>query len=307
MAIKRYSCRTHGGIFSKQAARGRPPVRCAPEFPCTKAEDVPADHLHMEVTASGAAKIQNKLRNVPGVGKVAVITTTDNFDSMSNAELKAYAREHYSTIGKVTSREQLIRALRAQEAKQPSNREAQLAKSITRPPESNAEAPAATNDSLPLAKRAKEQLEAVGWVVKGRAWIDASDEESNGMWAEVTASRDAETLIMKWHGGCIVEQNYAFQHLKPSENALPGKALDFDPDELSDKELVHIISGMKVTWWNTLASSAETATISGNRVSIEHIFSSRGDEDNGKRIVKFVDHGGGGFRAFHVDALMKVG
>ncbi len=40
-----------------------------------------------------------------------------DFDSMTTAQLKAYARENYSTISKLTKRDQLIRALGAQQAK----------------------------------------------------------------------------------------------------------------------------------------------------------------------------------------------
>lgn len=289
--IKRYTCREHpGGIFSKQAGRGRAPVRCKPEFPCDK---VDAPQATPEQVAAAVARVE-------------VVSEHPDFNAMTNPELKAYARKHFSTITKITSRAQMIRAMEAQAAKQTSNRERQLAKSVTRPAESNAQPVAAVNDSLPLAMRAKTQLEAVGWTVKGRAWIDASEDEANGAWAEVTASRGTEMLIMKWHGGCIVEQNYSMEYIKPSDNGIPPHDLHFNPDELTDSELVRMIKGMKVTWWNTLASSRESAIIAGSQVSVEHIFN-REDSDIGKRIVKFVDHNGGGFRAFHVSALMKVG
>ncbi len=93
---------------------------------------------------------------------------------------------------------------------------------------------------------------------------------------------------------------------KPSDNGYPPNDLHFNPAEVTDSELVRLIKGMKVTWWNTIAGSKETAVVGGN-VTIEHIFFTNGDEDNSKRIVKFIDHGGGGFRAFHVSALLKVG
>ncbi len=169
-------------------------------------------------------------------------------------------------------------------------------------PESFAEAPKPANPSLPLAKAAKERLTAVGWVVHGRGFAD-----DDGRWcAEVTASRDQETLIMQWLDGVCVRQDYSMEFAKPSQNNYPENDLHFDPAELSDSELVRMIKGMKVTWWNTIAGGKETAVIGGN-VTIEHIFFANGDEDSSKRIVKFIDHGGGGFRAFHVSALLKVG
>lgn len=267
MTMKRYTCRSHpGGIFSIPARRGRPPVRCNADHPCDK-----------------STTVENNVRDVPGVGRVAVVTQTKSdvldFDKMTNAELKAYAREHFSTIGKITSRAQMITALRAQLAKSTPEAVAQGAKSVT------------------LAMKAKEQLEAVGWVVKGSAAMGI---------ATITASRDAETLVMSWRDGELLRQEYSMEFLKPQDNNIPDNELHFNPDELTDSELVRMIKGMKVTWWNTLASSRESAIIGGN-ITVEHIFYASGDEDNSKRIVKFLDHSGGGFRAFHVSAILKVG
>lgn len=176
------------------------------------------------------------------------------------------------------------------------------------PAENHATPVPTTNPSLPLAMHAKALLEAVGWVVKGRAWtaVDAGQSEQLAYCAEITASREQETLIMTWQDGELVNQHYAMEFVKPSMNGMPGRQLDFDPDELTDSELVRMVRGMKVTWWNTIGNSTESAVVGGN-VTIEHIFFATGDEDNTKRIVKFLDHGGGGFRAFHVTALMKVG
>lgn len=154
------------------------------------------------------------------------------------------------------------------------------------------------NPSLPLAMAAKAQLEAVGWAVKGKG---------RDLWAEITASRGAETLIISWSKGQVENQNYSMEYLKPSNNRYPESSLGFDPNEMTDRELVQRISGMKVTWWNTLASATESAVVPGERVKVEHIFVGNGDEDNSKRIVTFVDRNAGGFRSFHVGALLKVG
>lgn len=165
----------------------------------------------------------------------------------------------------------------------------------------------ANNPSFPLAMSAKTLLEAVGWVVKGKAWLgDGNETDGFGAWAEIVASREQETLVIKWCNGKLMDQQYLMEFRKPSMNGYPENQLSFVPDELTDSELVRMVRGMKVTWWNTIANSTETAVVGGN-VTVEHIFFASGDEDNTKRIVKFLDHGGGGFRAFHVSALLKVG
>lgn len=230
MPLKRFSCRTHGGIFSMPARRGRPPVRCTEEHQCDKAE----------------AEVTNIVREVPGVGKVAVVTS------------KAPERVYAAATG--------------------------------------------DNPSLSLAMTAKASLLDLGWTVTGKAGGHPEGQQ----WATVRASRGAETLIINWSDGALVDQLYSVDFGSPEGNGLPGRDLKFDPDELTDRELVQRIAGEKVTWWNTLASARETGII-GDRVSIEHIFDQGEHADNSKRLVKFIDRNGHGFRAFHVSALMKVG
>ncbi len=272
MALKRFSCRTHGGIFTKESLRGRPPVRCAEEYPCDKADG--AVMASPEKSEKLMSRIKNNVREVPGVGKVAVITR----ESARGALPMTPAR------------------VAKQEA---------LAQAYGKPAEHHAKPTSGANDSLPLAKRAKAQLEAAGWVCKGRAWFE--ERVGNEHFAELICSRGAETLVMVWQNGVLQSQDYQMEHLRESDNGLPGRKLDFDPDELTDREIVQRISGMKVTWWSVLASSTESAVVPGDKVKIEHIFVGNGDEDNSKRIVTFVDRNNGGFRSFHVSALMKVG
>lgn len=226
---RRLMCRTHNGVFTPPARKGRPPVRCTAEYPC------------------------------------------DRVDKPEISEEKAAA---------------MVRAVN---------------EAYPRLAERAAEASKSSNPSLPLAKAAKERLVAAGWVVQGKAGIDDTH-----AWASITASRDHETLNMLWSDGELAGQNYSMEFLNPTHNGVPDHDLHFDPNELTDSELVRMIKGSKVTWWNTIAGSKETAIIGGT-VTVEHIFRDNGDEDNSKRIVKFIDHGGGGFRAFHVAALMKVG
>lgn len=280
---KRYQCRTHqGGIFSMPARRGRPPVRCTPEHPCDRAKTI---------------EVAGKTVTVPN-GK-------PDFASMSNADLKAYAREHFSTIGKITSRAQMITAMEAQLIKRLDGAPPMPAK----PAESVPAVRTAPNDSLSSAKAAKTRLEAVGWMVKGRAWFCESAVTAGAQdhMAEVIASRGAETLVIQWINGVLLTQDYSMESLRQSENGIPAHSLSFNPDELTDSELVRMVRGMKVTWWNTIASSKESAVVGTANVAVEHLFVGGGDTDNSKRIVKFLDHSGGGFRAFHVGALLKVG
>lgn len=173
---------------------------------------------------------------------------------------------------------------------------------IGKPAQTAAKATAGANDSLPLAMAAKARLEPLEWVVKGRAWIEGSQH-----FAEVVCSRGAETLIIRWLNGVLTDQQYSMENLRQSENGIPPHKLSFNPDELTDGELVRMVRGMKVTWWNTIASSPETAIVGPSNIAVEHLFVGGGDTDNSKRIIKFLDHGGGGFRAFHVGALLKVG
>lgn len=169
------------------------------------------------------------------------------------------------------------------------------------------EAPVETsvNISLPLAMQAKEMLTAKGWNVTGRAYFG----DSEAAYAELSATRDDEHLLMVWVDGKLYTQEYhLWKDSQPAENnGRPKRNLGFDPDEMPDNELIRILSGQKVTWYNRLGTNMETGTI-GNKVQISHTFlGGRGDENPGERVITFVDHGGGGFRSFHVSALMKVG
>lgn len=166
---------------------------------------------------------------------------------------------------------------------------------------------AESNTSLAPAKAAKEKLLALGWTAEGKAGLY---DHGDG-WATVTASRGSETLILNWSNGEIVAQDYSLstdtETVAIQDGGIPGReGLGFDPDELTDRELVDRIRGMKVTWWNSLGGSRVQAVV-GTKVSIEHIFDQGNTYDSTKRLVKFVDREAGGFRAFHVSALLKVG
>lgn len=157
-----------------------------------------------------------------------------------------------------------------------------------------------TNPSIGTAMLAQKRLQLMGWECKGHA-----DVSSN--WAALVCTRGEETLLMKWVDGYNTEQNYSLWYEKPSANGKPPNALSFDPDECTDRELVRALAGMKCTWWNVLGQKTEEAVIAPDSIKIEHAYNGHGDEQPGDRIVKFIEHGGAGFRAFRVAALLKVG
>lgn len=166
-----------------------------------------------------------------------------------------------------------------------------------------------SNRSVLLAQAAKAELEALGWTAKGRGWIEQpGDPElpTTLEMAEVTAVRGSESLVITWNDGTAYRQDYNLWHSRRSLNGAPARKLKFNPDEMTDRELVRAIAGMKVTWWNVLGKSEESYAV-GDRISIEHFYADNGDEDTGRRIVKFIDRNGRGYRHFHVEALLKVG
>ena len=161
-----------------------------------------------------------------------------------------------------------------------------------------------TNKSVALAQACKAELEALGWTAKGRGWVEESD---GAAMAQMTATRGSESLVITWNDGKLASQDYNLWHNRRSLNGMPARKLKFNPDEMTDRELIRAISGMKVTWWNTLGKTEETYVVSGDRLSIEHFYASNGEEDTGRRIVKFLDQNGNGYRHFHAEALLKVG
>lgn len=336
MTTKPQTCRTHNGTFRIEVRRGRPPVNCSEDNPCDNAKPKRNRVVTKENTATSAQKLAAhtglresqivikepsrvertasaiKNRRTAVVEKAADELIPD-FRMMDLPALKAYARKHFSSISKLTRRGDLIRAMEAQIAKTQAAATEEVAKEAVRVTRARAKAPvqAATekvaalhtdNRSVQVAQAARSELEALGWTAKGRGWSEGDD-----MCAELTATRGSETLVLTWRNGNVTSQDYSLWHTKPSRNAMPKRRLKFNPDEMTDGELIRAISGMKVTWWNSLAQSEESYTIGTKTLSVEHSFTANGDEDSARRIVKFVDMNGGGFRHFHVDALLKVG
>lgn len=183
--------------------------------------------------------------------------------------------------------------------------------SISQPSEAPAEpsqrkAPAVNgaNPSLDKGKAAKELLEAQGWDVTGKAWVDAE----GGKWASVTGARGEETLHIAWLNGEVQDQVYNLWNLDvPSKNGRPNANLPFDPDEIPDAELARYLVGVKVTWFNRLAGKEETAVCGRESIEIEHKWTGTGDEYPSARLIKFIDAEGGGYRHFRLEQLTKVG
>lgn len=81
----------------------------------------PASRSLKREIESMRATVQNNIREVPGTGKVAVVTATPppvDLDSMSAMDVRKYARQHYSSIAKLTKKADIIAAIRAQESKE---------------------------------------------------------------------------------------------------------------------------------------------------------------------------------------------
>lgn len=70
------------------------------------------------------AEVTNSIRDVPGVGKVAFVSadepkapldsplTADELEKLPITEIRRYARKHYSTIGKLTKKADILAAIR---------------------------------------------------------------------------------------------------------------------------------------------------------------------------------------------------
>lgn len=161
------------------------------------------------------------------------------------------------------------------------------------------------NQTLAMAKHSKELLEEMGWTVRGKFWHEGDD-----VYASVTAARGPEMFYGVFKNSQQITSDYSLWNLEqPQKNANPyGKNLPFDPDEIGDSDLVRMLIGQRVTWYNRLSQKLETAFCGKDTLTVEHIYDGYGDETPGARIIKFVDSvNGTGYRAFRLDALTHVG
>jgi hypothetical protein len=267
--MKTLQCREHGGTFEVIPRRGRPPVKCSPDNVCTR--------------FNGNGKSARAPKPITQAERTANSKAVRRRPSDMPAGL--------SKGGEAKLRARFMEEL--------ASAEGAPEMPATRASESHANGRSVVSASLAKAKEAKGLLEAQGWICDGKG---------KGNLATITASRGEETLLLSFRDGELVDQNYMLWNVdKPAANNMPANKLTFDTDEMTDSELIKALSGMKVIWWNKLAQNTETGVVSPQKIVIEHSYAGNGDETPADRIVKFVEHGGAGFRAFRVGALLKVG
>lgn len=350
MSTKTIQCREHSGTFEIEAKRGRPPVKCSVDNPCSRAPEVLRPNAtstkRQEANAARTLSEWRKAAKDAGFSAAVInkMRTPAMFRELLGSEPgspereKLVERKPRQTAAQKRQAELIERTKATQYPTPKRGRNAAAVKELAKTtrgttPQGEAAirkaymdelaAPApvapnkapqshangrlprvATSPSLAKAKVAKEALEAQGWVCVGKG---------KGDQATLTCSRGEETLILNFSNGELVEQNYSLWNVdKPAENNIPNNKLSFDPDEMTDSELIRALSGMKVVWWNKLASNTETATVGPNKIVIEHCYAGNGEETPADRIVKFTDHTrqgdgiSGRMRAFRLGALLKV-
>lgn len=182
-------------------------------------------------------------------------------------------------------------------------------RAVAKAPESPVEPSEPSNVSVPLALNARAQLEPLGWKCTARGYFDHFNGRDNAGIVQFEASRGSEKISILWvNGECIAQDYTLWDTDKASANGIPAgkRKLSFNPDEMTDKELIERLSGMTVVWWNRLGQGEEKATLP-NRVQITHTYNGIGDEAPADRVITFVDMAGSGFRSFRVGALMRMG
>ena len=114
----------HGDVihFTIDGGEASRQVRDFPELSDGKYFAVSERIVKRPSKRSLATEVKNIIRDVQGVGKVAVITpvalphyTADELEKMPIATVRRYAREHHSTIGKLTKKADIIAAIRKME------------------------------------------------------------------------------------------------------------------------------------------------------------------------------------------------
>ena len=166
------------------------------------------------------------------------------------------------------------------------------------------------NPSVPIARELREQLEPLGWTCHAKGYF--TDSDKIGV-VDFSATRDTEMITVEIIGGKVIKQHYSiWNDDRPALNKKPQAKLTFDPEELSDAELVGKLAGKRVAWWNPLGGNREYGRLpesEGKKITVQHVITmddGNPDELPGSRIVTFVDQDGTGFRSFKVGALMAV-
>lgn len=307
MTVWRLQCRTHGGIFVMPSRRGRKPVRCTNDNQCSR---TPAEIVkratgqgdsQVAIVPSRAAALASKIKNK----RIAV--QTENSNNLRTTVQKSAAPTFKGTNYAVQAAAKVEVPDVVVTLEKPKLKTKGGIRNLRTTVQKPAEVTVTVNTSLPSAQKAKELLTAKGWEVQGRGWFE-NEAEGRVSHAEVIATRDDERISMLWVEGNLVDQNYQLwaNGQPPAVNGRPKSQLDFDPEDIGDQELIRVLSGQSVTWWNRLGSSKESGVI-GERVRVTHTFiGGRADENPGERTITFVDREGG-YRSFYVSALVKIG
>ncbi len=275
MKLRTITCREHDGTFSIPVKRGRPPVRCGGEYPaCDKAE-----------TAKPAKRVSRSAKS-----------GWCRCDAQGNEphERGIEGCQYYAPV-------------------EPEVAKAERPRKAVQKPRTEPEKPKARAVPCEAALTAKKSLEAQGWTVNGRAWIDpveiAPGETLGGVYCtEIMAARGEERITINWRGDKLVDQQYSMWDMEqPQKNEMPEKGISSEFDEYTDRELVEAMAGQQVTWWNKLGKNKETAYCPDS-VKIVHVYNGIGDETPADRVITIVDsRGGTGYRSFRVGQLLKIG
>jgi len=299
MKLRTLPCRVHGGNFSVPVKRGRPPVKCGGEYPtCTKAGEN-AKPRESRSAKSGWCRCDEQGNEPHERGIEGCKYADDSVAVQEAADRKSYIKR--------VARED-------RERREAPYRVAAAEKPRTAVQNARVEPQKTKARAVPCeaALAAKKSLEAQGWTVNGRAWIDpveiAPGETLGGVYCtEIMAARGEERITINWRGDKLVDQQYSMWDMEqPQNNDMPEKGLSSEFDEYTDRELVSAMAGQKVTWWNKLGKNKETAYCPDS-VKIVHVYNGIGDETPADRVVTIVDHGGTGFRSFRVGQLLKIG
>jgi hypothetical protein len=250
--MKRITCRVHGGTFVIEPKRGRPPVKCNDDNPCSALtgnrkvpaqKGSPAARTRAQVVDAGVAANRRKASPLP-----------------------------------------------------------QALQAPVKPPQSVPEPLPEVPASVAKALETKALLEPQGWTCHAKRTGD-------GKGVEFHASRGIEriAIVISTNGTVVFQEYTLWDTQKPSTNEMPpgARKLPFNPDEMTDKELVSMLKERTVVWWNRISKKEESATIPA-KVQVTHTFNGHDDEVPADRVITFVDMMGGGFRTFRQGALMRL-
>lgn len=314
MATRTLPCRLHGGNFTIEAKRGRPPTKCGGDYPaCTKAGTAKTEPVSRSAKSGWCKcpqmKRQAHERGVEGCKYYAPVEP-----EVVKAEKATTLRQLKRHVQNAVTESHGKRAVAAQKARKPldqvhtpeETREAK--KAAQGPTEAHKSIMGAT---VALAMAAKAKLEAQGWTCEGRGWVEPVEINGKDMggtpYAELHASRGEERIWMIWAGDKLKEQQYSLWDMEqPQKNEMPEEGISSEFDEWTDAEIVRHMAGKKVTWWNKLGKNKETAHCPES-VKIVHNYDGVGNETPADRIITICDHGGTGFRSFRVGQLLKIG